>query len=134
MIIIDTNVLVYYLFDNYHEKLSVEVFKKVKEWYVPQLVITEFSSAITQHYRHGIITKKESYDLLLALNLIIRNRTLRCNRRKVLEVALESGLSIYDSEFIALAIQKNATLITNDKKIINTFPDIAKSPLSYLHK
>ncbi len=40
---------------------------------------------------------------------------------------VNSDCSAYDCEFVALAKEKNTPLFTMDKKIIQSFPDVAVS-------
>ena len=132
MVILDTNVLVHLLFENFTETFSEEVINKAEDWLTPHLTLTEFSNVIVSYYRNKMITYQQALDLYTAINMTVENRTVRCNKKRVLEFALESNLSIYDSEFVTLAKQKETILITNDKKIVRNFPEIALTPKQYL--
>jgi predicted nucleic acid-binding protein len=46
---------------------------------------------------------------------------------QVIRLATQSGCSAYDCEFVALAMDLNAPLVTVDKKILARFPDVAIS-------
>lgn len=132
MIIVDTNILVYLLFSNYDHSISFKVLEKASNWFVPSLMIKEFSNVIVTHFRQKIITRQEALDIHKTLKHITRRRTLHINDRKILEIALESNLSIYDAEYVALAKQQKAMLVTNDKKVLKNFPKIALTPEQYL--
>ncbi|MFW6313566.1 MAG: type II toxin-antitoxin system VapC family toxin, partial [Spirochaetota bacterium] len=43
-----------------------------------------------------------------------------------LRIALESGLSAYDAEYVALARELGCTLLTNDGRIVREAPDVAR--------
>jgi predicted nucleic acid-binding protein len=47
--------------------------------------------------------------------------------RQILDLALASGCSPYDCEFVALAINKRVPLVTNDGKVLAAFPGVAVS-------
>lgn len=49
-----------------------------------------------------------------------------------LSLAQESGYSAYDCEFVALAKALNLKLVTEDKKLRRSFPDIAMSAKKYM--
>ena len=51
----------------------------------------------------------------------------------VLELALASGCSAYDCEFVTLARQLDTALVTSDRKLLTTFPETASSPDSFLN-
>lgn len=44
--------------------------------------------------------------------------------RVVLELVRDSDCSVYDCEFIALAIKLNTKLVTADKKVLREFPTL----------
>lgn len=52
--------------------------------------------------------------------------------RTILALAESSGHSAYDCEFVAVAMQLDVPLITNDRKLRRTFPEIAISPEDFL--
>ena len=46
---------------------------------------------------------------------------------RVLELVSSGPRSAYDSEFVALALEQSVPLFTQDKKILQSFPDVASS-------
>ncbi len=46
--------------------------------------------------------------------------------RDVLALAARSGCSAYDCEFVALSISLDAPLVTADRQLITSFPDITR--------
>lgn len=50
------------------------------------------------------------------------------NSSQVLELAARSGCSVYDCEFVALAEDLSAALVTSDRRILKAFPSVAVSP------
>jgi predicted nucleic acid-binding protein len=46
----------------------------------------------------------------------------------VLELAIRSGCSTYDAEFVVLAQQLQCPLLTFDRKLLQLFPDVALQP------
>ena len=46
---------------------------------------------------------------------------------RVLQLVSSSTCSAYDCEFVALALEQNIPLFTLDKKILQSFPDVAAS-------
>lgn len=47
---------------------------------------------------------------------------------QVLELAIHSGCSSYDAEFVVLAQQLQCPLLTFDRKLLQAFPDLAVRP------
>lgn len=64
--------------------------------------------------------------------LVLTNNEYQVDSLAVLKLAAESGCSAYDCEFISLAKALNVKLITADKKLLNTFPDVAVTAKNYM--
>ena len=47
---------------------------------------------------------------------------------QVLALAIATGCSTYDAEFVVLARQLNRRLLTFDRKLLQLFPDLAMKP------
>jgi predicted nucleic acid-binding protein len=46
----------------------------------------------------------------------------------VLDLAIRTGCSTYDAEFVVLARQLDCPLLTFDRKLLQLFPDVAIRP------
>jgi predicted nucleic acid-binding protein len=47
----------------------------------------------------------------------------------ILALAKTFKITAYDAEFVSLAIERDTQLVTIDKALLNTFPDICKKPI-----
>ncbi|MEM2820015.1 MAG: type II toxin-antitoxin system VapC family toxin [Candidatus Bathyarchaeia archaeon] len=45
---------------------------------------------------------------------------MRGSEKEVLEIAIKEGITIYDASYIYIAVRNKLTLVTDDKKLINT--------------
>jgi predicted nucleic acid-binding protein len=59
-------------------------------------------------------------------------RSCLVNSLELIQLAHEFACSAYDSEFISLAKNNNCKLVTADKKILRTFPEIAISARDFV--
>ena len=50
---------------------------------------------------------------------------MSCVGRRVLELARESDCSVYDCEFVALAMQLGTKLVTMDRELLKAFAEHA---------
>lgn len=50
----------------------------------------------------------------------------------VLELAMRSGCTAYDCEFVAVAKELEATLVTSDRQVLAAFPETAVSPEAFV--
>ncbi len=53
---------------------------------------------------------------------------------RVITIAVESGCSAYDSEYVSIALETGLPLLTYDRKLINAFPGIAVTPGDWLER
>jgi predicted nucleic acid-binding protein len=66
--------------------------------------------------------------LSLAAGLGIESVSSRSLWHGALAKAISSGLGVYDTLFIELAVRENLPLATFDAKLLKAFPDIAHRP------
>lgn len=52
----------------------------------------------------------------------------------VLDLAVSSGCSAHDAEFVVLARELGVSLVTLDKKLLDKFPETAVSPERFLDR
>ena len=124
--------LAYFFFKRYEEKLSSDVLAKTESWCAQSLIFSEFESVVIQRYRHKLIDRSSAIELYGDFMHLMQFRTIDPSPEGVLQVAFDSKISSYDSQFVALAQEVNGILVTNDKKIVAEFPDIAVFPTDYL--
>lgn len=102
------------------------------DWIAPALWRSELRSGLTKHVRYGSFSLREAFERALeAENLLRETREVRDHHR-VLTIAVETGCSAYDSEYVALAMEERIPLLTYDRKLINAFPRIAMTPGEWL--
>ena len=132
MIVIDTNILVYYLLDGYEKMGCYDLLRKIGKWYAPNLLITEFDNSLLLFLKQKIITEQECWSFHRVMRVITEDRFISVETSKILKLAIQSGLSIYDAEFVTVAIEHDLPLITHDKKILRLFRNLAFKPQDYL--
>ena len=63
---------------------------------------------------------------------LLKEYEYEINSTQVLSLSYSSGCSAYDCEFVNLAKDLNIPLITQDKKVLHSFPETAKSMDKFL--
>jgi predicted nucleic acid-binding protein len=132
MIAVDTNLLVYLLLPSPLAPLAEAVFTNDQEWVAPALIHSEFRNVIVGAIRRKAIDAQDAYTLLARSADVVIVPDGAPNPRDVLALALQSGCSAYDCEFVWLARELQVTLVTSDKKVIAAFPGIAVTPEAFL--
>lgn len=130
MIVVDTNVLIYYMIDGERTDLARKVKEHDPEWIVPQLWKHEFINVLavihTQKQKQG--KDFSQYRLIWdnALELFSESE-ISVDMSHALELAVRNKVSAYDAQFVALAKELDLKLVTSDREILRKFPERAVS-------
>ena len=127
MIVVDTNVIANLLLNGSLVKEASNVWEKDSEWAVPKLWRSEFRNVLALYLRKEIINFEE---LIFALDSAERKLNLReyeVHSLKVMEFVRDSKCSAYDCEFVVLAKELGTKLVTGDKQILKSFPNLTIS-------
>ena len=128
--VVDTNVLAYLLLGTEPFADEVQQFwRAVREPIAPALWEAELANVVWMAIRSGIVTAAEgSSRLELAAHLGIHSVATRTLWHGALARAVQSGVAVYDTLFVELAIRERIPLATFDAKVLEAFPEIAKRP------
>lgn len=127
MIVVDTNVIGY-LFLSSERSLVVEcVLRKDSEWAAPLIWRSELRNVLALYMRKNIINLEHAHRIMDSAMELLRGREYNVSSYEVLRLASESKCSAYDCEFIAVANDLKAPLITVDKQLLREFPSVAIS-------
>ncbi len=125
MIVVDTNIISFLLIPNdTYNPLAEALYQKDSRWSSPILWRYEFMSVLSIYLRKNLIDAagcksiyKEAMDLVVSRPI--------SDFDTVFNIVQHGSLSSYDCEFVALAMQSKLPLITEDRKILREFPNIA---------
>jgi predicted nucleic acid-binding protein len=128
--VVDTNVVAYYLLGT--EPFIEEVrqfWRTVEEVSAPAHWEAELANAIWMAVRMGVLPAEEGHQKLdMAARLGIESVTNRSLWQPALTRALSSGVAVYDTLFVELALERSLPLVTFDKNVLKKFPEIAHRP------
>lgn len=132
MIVVDTNTIAYlYLPTDY--TTDVEALLEADSlWIAPLLWRSEFRNILALYVRKNLIDLDTALQMQAQAEKQLAGNEYSVNSTTVLTLAKESGCSAYDCEFISIAKSLNVKLVTADKKLISSFPDIAMTAKGYL--
>ena len=128
--VVDTNVVAYYLLGT--EPIVEEVrhfWRTVEEPSAPAHWEAELANAVWMAVRMGVLSTDEGHQKLdMAARLGMESVASRSLWQPALTRALSSGVAVYDTLFVELAVQRSLHLVTFDKNILKNFPHIACRP------
>jgi len=125
VIIVDTNVVVYFLIRGEFTREAETVRSKDDQWFVPPLFRHEFLNVLCTYFRKGELQRDDALRTYRRGMSLITQLTEDHDPRRVFRLVEESGCSSYDAEFVAVAIEENVQLVTADAKILAAFPGVA---------
>lgn len=133
MIIVDTNIIVYLAMQSEKTPLAVRAFEKDNRWGAPPLWQSEFLSVLALHMRKKIITLEKAGQIMTESKELIQLE-YQVAPINILKLIAASKCSAYDCEFVALAQELDVRLLTEDKQILEQFPDRAISLTNFLQE
>ena len=133
MIVVDTNILCYYILPSGPFTASAEgVWQRDPDWNAPLLWRSEFRNVLADRIRAGEMSLLEAFQSAARAEAILQGREFTIHMEEVLRLAARSGCTAYDCEFVALAERLAIPLVTMDREVLRAFPETARSPRRFL--
>jgi predicted nucleic acid-binding protein len=127
MIVAATNIISYLFLPTVFSEKASKLYQSDPEWAAPLLWRSEFRNVLALYLRKKIITLAEALILQEEAEALMLDREFTVTSVSILSLTNSSTCSAYDCEFVALARQLSVKLVTEDKKILAEFPDVAVS-------
>jgi predicted nucleic acid-binding protein len=127
MIVADTNIISYLFLPTVFSEKASKLYQSDPDWAAPVLWRSEFRNVLALYFRKKIITLAEALILQEEAEALMLDREFTVTSVSILSLTDSSTCSAYDCEFVALARQLSVKLVTEDKKILAEFPDVAVS-------
>ncbi|MDR1146937.1 MAG: type II toxin-antitoxin system VapC family toxin [Verrucomicrobiales bacterium] len=128
MIVVDANIIVYFLTEGEKNAATERLFAVDSEWIAPRLWLDEFVNVLCTCERAGKMSSSSAEEVLKKALTLMSGATYTITPGQILAVSRRTGCSGYDSQYIALAENLAAPLYTFDKKILQSCPDLARCP------
>ena len=134
MIVADANIIAYLWIPGNEVYKSRELLTKDYNWWVPSLYRSEIRSVLLLHVRKEILLMKDAIYLMEKIENQFEHSTMEVPSTLVLTLGHHSTCSAYDCEYAGLAMLLECSLITHDKKLLHSFPELAMTPATYLQR
>lgn len=128
--VVDTNVVAYYLLGNTEFDEEVRRFwENVRDPLAPAIWEAEIANVVWMSIRAGVLPEATGpAKLHLARRLGIHTIATRALWHGALIRSVQSGIAVYDTLFIELAEREDAPLVTFDRRLLKSWPEIACRP------
>jgi len=131
VVVVDTNVVAYALIEGSKTVLAQRVRERDSMWRLPELWRHEFLNVLSTHARHGGVSSSEADVLWQEAMALLANCELPVDMRKALRLSIQFGISAYDAQYIVLAQSLGVPCVTEDRRLVRAFPDVATSMDAY---
>ena len=127
MIVVDTNIIVYFLISGDQTALAREARRRVPQWMAPTLWRYEFMNVLVTYIRNGGTPPTAAIETWRQAVGRLAIREQNAPPEQALLLAYENQISAYDAQYVALAINRNLPLISEDRALQRKFPSIVRS-------
>jgi predicted nucleic acid-binding protein len=125
VIVADTNLIAYLMFEGELTASAEAVLRTHPEWSAPYLWRSEFNNVLAIYLRQDELQHARALEYLDRAEQLVEGREYFVPSRTVLDLVQASTCSAYDCEFVALAKELAVPLITADRRILRSFPETA---------
>lgn len=125
MIVVDTNVLVYYAIHGQLTAAALALSEREPDWHAPHLWRSEFRNVLAGEMRHGMAHEHARLVLENAAARLAGNEHV-VEDAPILRLIEETRCTAYDLEFVALAQDLRAPFYTMDRQLLTAFPGLAR--------
>lgn len=131
MIVADATLLIHLFIAGPDTDAADAVIRRDADVAAPRLVRSEVLSVLLKYRRASRASQGDVARVLAELDHIIGDREFEPEPTRVLELALRSGCSSYDCEYVAVAEALGVPLVTSDRQVLAAFPGVAVSPAAF---
>jgi len=127
MIVVDTNILIYFALKGAKTGSMERLVQRDAMWAAPFLWRSEFRNVMAGYVRRKEFTadKAAGATLIAADQLLAGEHSVE--DEDVFELVRTSRCTAYDCEFVALAFALGTRLVTEDRQVLREFPGVCVS-------
>ena len=134
MIVADTNIISYLLLPTSYSEAADRLYRTDPQWTAPVLWKSEFRNVLALYLRKQVITVGRALQLQELAESVMLNNEYDIASSQIFTLIVKSACSAYDCEFVALAEYLDCPLVTQDKKLLASFPSVAISIQDFFAK
>lgn len=127
MIVVDVNVVAYYVIEGEKTALARELMQREPDWRLPELWRHEYLNVLATYARQGGATLEQARVLWRRAVELFGPREHATDAEAALALAVRAPVSAYDGQYLALAQRLGTVLVTEDRRLLKAFPAIART-------
>ena len=127
MIVADTNVVLQFVVGDDGSDDAALLYSEDPVWAAPTILVSELRNVLLGFVRRGTLGPDHVKSMCDDAARMLGDRIDDVPHDRVIDTALECGLTAYDAEFVVLARTLGVHLATSDREILAGAPDVAVS-------
>ena len=130
-VVVDASVVIKWFFPEVHGDQALHIRDTAKRFVVPDLLYAEVGNVLWHRVQTGAITREEAQAVIEALNGILLPSSpvpTKAVLASALEIACQTGTTVYDSLYLALALQERIPCVTADRRFFDRMQDSPFAP------
>jgi len=132
MIVVDSNMIAARNLTSSLTSKAKQVEEKDPLWIVPVLWRYEFQNILATAVRSKQIKPEQALDIWEKVLKILVENECEPSASKVIDLVAQHGITAYDGQFIAVALEMGIPCLTEDRELQEKFPDVAISMDEFL--
>lgn len=132
MIVVDSNIVTARNLTSTLTSKAEQVEEKDPVWIVPVLWRYEFQNILATAIKAKQIKPEQALDIWEKVSKILVENECEPSTSKVIDLVAQYGITAYDGQFIAVAMEMGIPCVTEDRELQEKFPGIAISMDGFL--
>ena len=132
MIVVDSNIIAARNLTSSLTSVAKQVEEKDPVWIVPVLWRYEFQNILASAIKAKQIKPEQALDTWEKVSKILIENECELSASKVIDLVTQYGITAYDGQFIAVALEMGIPCLTEDRELQDKFPGIAISMKEFL--
>lgn len=132
MIVVDVNVVAYFLIEGDKTMSARALLRRDADWRLPNLWRHEYLNVLATFVRKGGATITEAQSLWRRGVELFGAREQSVDMESALVLATENRISAYDAQYIALAQKLQTICVTEDQRLLKTFPALTRTMQAFV--
>jgi predicted nucleic acid-binding protein len=124
-LVVDANVVIKWHVTEVHTDAALRLLRDdAPAMHVPDLVFPEVGNILWKKVRRGDLTEEQAREI--GRLVAVAPLEVHCSApllEAALDIAMLTGRTVYDSIYVALAVQMDCRLVTADEKVYNALKD-----------
>jgi predicted nucleic acid-binding protein len=127
VIVVDTNVLVYAVRPGGHTEAALAAKRRDPDWLAPSFWRLEMRNVLALSMRLHAMELETALNAYRAAEELVEDLPLEPGAEEALVLAQEASISAYGAEFVHAALRLDLRLITADRRLARSCPEVAVS-------